>query len=310
MDWLLVNTVSGSGRAKRSLETVRARLKEHSITPAEKMAGTIPEIQDIATKAVLSRIDRLWVLGGDGTLSAVAGSLCYSQTTLCPLPGGTAGVFCKELSVPDDAAQAVSALLAGGQILIDLGQIVDGKPLASPPPSDPPPSIKFLLMASVGIDAQVVRDVNLNLKQVLGPLAYVIEGALKFFSFPSARLLITDEHGIERVGYHLLVQNSRLYGGEILMAPKAKIDDGRFDVILIKKPGRLALLRFLFAIPTGSHTRLPYVEYFRTTTLQVHGEERNTLQADGDCMTQLPVKISVLPKALRVLAPKVAPGAA
>lgn len=289
MDWLIVNILSGSGRARAIQDSVRARFKEHAVLCEEKMAETIPEIQDIAAKAVQSGVDRLWVLGGDGTLAAVAGSLCYSRTALCPLPGGTVNVFCRELAVPLSAPEAVSALLAGECMSMDVGETA---------------STKFLLMASVGIDARTVRDVNLNLKGKIGPLAYLIEGVLKFFTFPVCRLTVTDEHGIDRVGYHLIVQNSRLYGGTMVMAPKARLDDGRFDVILLKAPGRLAFLRFLFAIPSGRHVGLPYVEYFRSTTVQVKSSDTDSLQADGDCLTRLPAKITILPKALTVLAPR------
>ncbi len=289
MDWLVVNTVSGSGRARARLEAVRAEFKERSIVCDEKIAATIPEIQDIARIAVHAHVDRLWGLGGDGTLAALAGELCYTPTLLCPLPGGTANVFCRELSIPTDLSEAIPAMLGGIQMTIDVGQVAE---------------TKFLLMASVGIDAQTVRDVHLGLKEKIGPLAYVIEGALKFFSFPAPRLTVTDEHGIDHNAFHAIVQNSRLYGGSVLMAPKAKLDDGRFDVILIKKPGRFALLRFLFSVKNGRHVNLPYVEYFRSNTVHIQSGAADSLQADGDCLTKLPAKITILPKALRVLAPR------
>lgn len=292
MDWLAVNTVSGSGRARARLEAVRAQFKSRSIACDEKIVGTIPEIQDVARMAAQSHVDRLWVLAGDGTLAAVAGCLCYTPTVLCPLPGGTANVFCRELAIPADPSVAVPAMLDGTQITIDVGQVA---------------GTKFLLMASVGIDAQTVRDVHLGLKEKIGPLAYVIEGALKFFSFPAPRLTVTDEHGIDHIGFHALVQNSRLYGGSILMAPKAKLDDGRFDVILIKKPGRWALLRFLFSVKNGRHVNLPYVEYFRSNVVQIRSGAADSLQADGDCLTKLPANITILPKALHVLAPRPKP---
>lgn len=296
MDWLLVNPVSGSGRAMARVEEARAKFKKHGILFEEKSAGTIPQIQDMARAAANARVDRLWVLGGDGTLAAVAGCLCYSPTVLCPLPGGTVNVFCRELAIPTDPSEAITALLAGETIAIDVGQVAE---------------TKFLLMASVGIDAETVRDVHLGLKEWIGPAAYVVEGARKFFSFPAwkRRLTVTDEHGIDHFAYHAIVQNGRLYGGSIVMAPKAKLDDGRFDVLLLKKPGRLAILRFLFAVAAGTHIRLPYVEYFRSNTVHIQSDSADSVQADGDCLTKLPAHITLLPKALHVLSPHPPSGA-
>ncbi|OGH60283.1 MAG: hypothetical protein A3G34_09560 [Candidatus Lindowbacteria bacterium RIFCSPLOWO2_12_FULL_62_27] len=285
MDWLLVNLASRSGRVQSQLDGVRSQFKAHGVEVAEKAASTMPELQDIALKAVQSGADRLWVLGGDGTLAAAATHLCYSPTVLCALPGGTANVFCREMAIPLDAPAAVPALLSGRLMTIDVGE-VDG--------------IKFLLMASVGLDAQAVRDVNVGLKQRVGPLAYVIEGVRKLFSFGSPRLTVTDEHDIEHHGYHVAVQNARLYGGSIEMAPKAKLDDGRFDVVLLKKPGRLAILRFLWAAAAGRHVRLPHVEYFRSHSVRIHSATELSLQADGDCLTKLPATVSILPRALKV----------
>lgn len=292
MDWLLVNVSSGSGRAESKREAVRAAFKERSIVCDEKIGSTLPEIQEIARRAVQSHVDRLWVLGGDGTQASAASVLTYSRTQLCPLPGGTVNVLCRELGIPLDAPTAISSILSGEPMSIDVGQVGE---------------TKFLLMASVGIDAETVRDVNLNLKELIGPLAYVIEGAKKFFSFPSSKLTVTDEHGIDHMGYHAFIQNSRLYAGSIAMAPKAKLDDGRFDIILLKKPGRLPLLQFLFAVPKGRHIRLPYVEYFRSNAVRIQGGLADSVQADGDCLTKLPVSIKILPKALTVLAPRRAP---
>ncbi len=268
---------------------VQEAFRRHGVDVTEKTAGTIPEILDVATRAARSNVDRLWVLGGDGTLASAASSLCYSKTALCPLPGGTAGVFCRELNIPSAAPQAVSSLLSGRNISIDVGQVGD---------------VKFLLMAGVGIDAQTVRDVNLNLKRCIGPLAYVAEGLRKLWSYSVSRVTVVDEHGIERTGYHVVVLNGRLYGGSLAMAPSAKLDDGRFDVILIKKPGRLALLKFVFSIPSGRHVRLPYVEYFRSNAVEIRGDGGSSVQADGDCLTRLPARITILPKALTVRAPQ------
>lgn len=293
MDWLLVNPLSGGGRSRDRLAAVRARLKEHAVVCEEHEAETMLEIQDIAAKAVKAHASRLWVLGGDGSLSAAAAALCYSETLLCPLPGGTAGVFCRELAIPSDPRDAVTALLEGDSIAADMGRILSANG------SD----IKFLLMASVGLDAKAVRDVSLSLKSAIGGGAYGLSMLWKFLSSDISRLTVTDDHGIDQIGYHLFVQNTRLYAGPFEIAPKARLDDGRFDVILLKHPSRLAAARFFLGVLTGRHMDQPDVEYFRSTRIKVRSDEPEAVQADGDCVGLLPVEISILPKALRILGP-------
>ncbi len=303
MDWLILNTSSAAGCAPDRMDRVRRRLTQHQVACEEHLVATIPEIIDVSLKAAASRVDRLWVLGGDGTLAAAAQALTYTDTMLCPLPGGTVNVFCREMSIPADPADAVSALMAGGRVSIDVGQLAEGENTQGG-------DMKFLLMASCGIDAEAVRTVGPGLKRRLGKWAYVLRGILIWLARRPCRMSVTDEHGIDRVAYQVFVQNARMYGGSSPMAPKAKIDDGRFDVILVKKSGRIASLRFFLSISSGSHVRLAYVEYLRTHTVTIRASGVShawPVQSDGDCVAKLPVKLTILPKSLHVLVPRSTP---
>ena len=104
-------------------------------------------------------------------------------------------------------------------------------------------------------------------------------------------------------GYTVAVASSRAYGGGMMIAPDASLDDGLLDVVMI---GEMPKLRFLALLPTvfkGWHVRLPGVEVLRAKEVRVSADRPFTVYADGDPIAELPVSIRALPRAVRVIVP-------
>jgi diacylglycerol kinase (ATP) len=97
--------------------------------------------------------------------------------------------------------------------------------------------------------------------------------------------------------------NTPMYGGGLRIAPGARPDDGLFRVCLIRDVGRLATLRFLHRVLSGSHTRHPAVQIWDTPFLEVRSEAPCMLYADGERLGTTPVRLEVLPLALRLIVP-------
>jgi diacylglycerol kinase family enzyme len=113
-------------------------------------------------------------------------------------------------------------------------------------------------------------------------------------------------------GYSIGAGNSKAYGGGMLAAPQAMLDDGLLEVVLVESVGKFRFLtRILPKIFRGTHVHEPNVSVFRAHELTVSSERPFTMYADGDPIGELPVRVRALPGAITMLLPRVeVPGSA
>jgi diacylglycerol kinase family enzyme len=104
-------------------------------------------------------------------------------------------------------------------------------------------------------------------------------------------------------GYTVAAANSRYYGGGMMLAPDATLQDGMLDVVLILETPKLRFLRKAPAVFTGAHVHLENVELLRGRTIEIAASRPFTMYADGDPIAELPVTVEVLPGAVQTLVP-------
>src|SRR5207302_9508312 len=102
----------------------------------------------------------------------------------------------------------------------------------------------------------------------------------------------------------VLVGNGRYYGGPFVIFKEARIDDGKFDVLVFKNLGYLDIVRYLQAIIFGTHTKLSDVEYFQTRKVSIRSDEHVPVEVDREVIGELPVTFRVAPRKLKVFAPR------
>jgi diacylglycerol kinase family enzyme len=108
---------------------------------------------------------------------------------------------------------------------------------------------------------------------------------------------------IDFTGYSVAAANSKAFGGGMFLAPDASLEDGLLDVVMIKHIPRLEYLRLLPTVFDGSHVRLRAVQVVRAREVEVSASRPFTMYADGDPLTDLPLTVRTLPRAIRVLVP-------
>ena len=93
-----------------------------------------------------------------------------------------------------------------------------------------------------------------------------------------------------------------MYTGKgMKMAPLARLDDGLLDLLIVRKAGRIKLLRMFPKIFSGKHIADPIVEYRQVRKFSIYPEEQSTLNIDGEMLGSTPVKVEILAKAIEVL---------
>jgi YegS/Rv2252/BmrU family lipid kinase len=221
-------------------------------------------------------------------VNEVANGLAGSQTALAVVRGGTANVWAKEARLPRKPGDALRVLEHGETREIDLGLAGERY---------------FLLMAGVGFDAAIVREVSERLKRRFGAAAYALHGLQRAFGYrPTDAELIIDGAATTEPVHWLLLGNTRSYAGVVNITHNARLDDGELDLYLLRKggPWRLALL--FLQVLLGRHDRQRDVLYRRVASCEV-GTTGLPVQVDGEYLGETPMRFAVARRALRVIVP-------
>ena len=291
---LIVNPFAGGGKTARELNAVETALRRLGCEHHVERTRSLDHARELALAAAAAG-ETAVAFGGDGLIGAVADALRHTDGVLGLLPGGRGNDLVRMLGIPG-TPQAACQVLAHGEVRrIDLG--VAGERT-------------FTGIASCGFDSVANRIAN-EATLVRGHLVYVYGLLRALASWQPVSFTVTVDGGEPRTlsGYTVAAANSRYYGGGMMLAPDATLEDGMLDVVLITETPRL---RFLARSPTvlkGTHVRLDNVEVLRARTIEIAASQPFTLFADGDPIAELPVTVSVLPGAVRVLAPAAPQGA-
>jgi lipid kinase YegS len=237
-------------------------------------------------------VDLLIAAGGDGTLNEVLHGLMDVPEAVRPILGivplGTANDFATGCGIPDDPAKALALCMRGEGAPIDVGKANDDW---------------FINAASSGFGAEITATTSPELKRLLGPAAYTVMGAILAVNLQQYRgRLILPDRDITNTGPVAIVGNGRQTGGGIQVAPRAYIDDGLLDVLIVRQISPTALLaaaRELQQLPPDGE----YISYWQTPWLEVYPEEEIPVNLDGEPLRFSAVRYEAVPKAIQLIVP-------
>jgi len=285
---LLCNPAAGRGTGARLVERIASELA--GAYALEIVPSATPDAgRAHARRAAGEGLDALFVLGGDGSLRNAAGELLGSATALGPLPGGTTNVVARALGLPADPVAAARALAAAPPRELDVGRAGE--------------DIFFLMQVSGGLDARVMAAVDPRWKRRFGKLAVAWTGLREWTRYRFSRFLLeVDSEPTTATGF--VVANLAEYAGAYRIAPAARPDDRRLDLLLFRGRTRAAALGFALDLVRGRHTSRPDVELRRIERVRLVAPDRLELQGDGDPFTAAPpCELRLSSRRLRVLAP-------
>jgi YegS/Rv2252/BmrU family lipid kinase len=283
---LIVNPTAGGGRALRALAPVEQALRAAGVRVRVEQTRDVEHARELAAAAGRAG-EVAAALGGDGLVGAVAGALRDTDGLLAVLPGGRGNDFARTLGIPRDPAAAAALIAIGRERAIDLGACGERA---------------FVGIASCGIDSDANRIANDT--RVRGDAAYVY-GALRALAGwrPARFELELDGEPLVHVGYSVAAANGRQYGGGMVLAPDAALDDGAFDVVTVAAVSKRRFLRGLPRVFKGTHVHNDEVTVRRARELRIAADRPFTLYADGDPLAELPATVRTLPAAVRVIVP-------
>ncbi|MCA0350751.1 MAG: diacylglycerol kinase family lipid kinase [Chloroflexi bacterium] len=236
------------------------------------------------------RNDLIVAAGGDGTINEVMNGLVGTDTALGALPVGTGNVWVRELQQSLNPLHAARQLADGHVELVDVGQANERY---------------FLLMAGVGLDAAITREVHSADKKRLGRLAYVIKSLPVLWRLRGTRTRISlDGQPLKGNALFVLISNSRLYGGVLNIAYRAAMRDGMLDVCTMMGDSALDAPKLLAGILFRGYGVIQGLEYVQAREIEIACSKPLPIQVDGDAIGTTPMTFRVVPQALRVLLPR------
>jgi lipid kinase YegS len=237
-------------------------------------------------------VDLVLAAGGDGTLNEIVHGLMNLSKLERPILGivplGTANDFATGCGIPRDPSKALALCMRGEPVAIDIGKANDHW---------------FINAACSGFGAEITATTSPELKRLLGPAAYTVMGAILAINLHSYQGKLTlPGREITGSGPVAIVGNGRQTGGGIQVAPRARIDDGLLDVLIVRQISPTALLaaaRELQQLPPDGE----YISYWQTPWLEVHPEEAIPVSLDGEPLRFSTVRYEVVPQAIQLVVP-------
>ena len=284
---LLVNPHSAHGRTLKLLPTIEQELDARRIPFRVERTRGLEDGVERALRAVESAEVPV-VISGDGLLGAIGGAMAGSETPLGIIRGGRGNDLARVLGIPDDPVEALAVIAAGQSRRIDVGE-ANGK--------------RFLGIVSVGLDSECNQLAN-EVRILRSNLVYVYSLFRTLAGWKPARFTIAIGNERTRIsGYSISVANNSTFGGGMRIAPGAELDDGLFDIVAIGEIGKLRYLSNLPKVFKGTHVDAEEVSVFRAPRLELTASRPFPVYADGEHLTDLPVSLRVLPRALSVIVP-------
>jgi YegS/Rv2252/BmrU family lipid kinase len=285
---LLVNPSAGGGRALRALPAVEAELARLEVGYRVACTRSLSHARELALAAADAG-EIVVTLSGDGMLGAVAGALrAHDRAIIGVLPGGRGNDFARVSGIPLDPVAACAVIASGTARPMDVGD-VGGR--------------TFVGIASLGFDSVANRIAN-EAPSRLGPLVYAY-GALRALATwrPATFDVAVGSDRRTFTGWTVAAANNRAYGGGMLLAPDALLDDGELDIVLVAPSSRRQFVRCLPMVFKGTHVQLDSVTVLRGREVHIAADRPFDVYADGDPIGELPVTIRAIPGAIRVLLP-------
>jgi diacylglycerol kinase (ATP) len=302
--WLVVDPASATSRELEQVRAFGERLGDTCGRACVVLTQGPDEAAQAARAAAAAGARKLFVAGGDVAVRGAVNGLCAGDVTarkrpdLGVIPIGAEAEVARTLGVAGaslDALDALDGLLEAEPLDVDLG-VVNGR--------------VFLNASAGGLVGDDYESVDPDLKTFAGRFAYALGGVRGFLDHKSFTVRYRSGagerplSGRERIMLYA-VRNASAAGGGRLASPRAEAD-GLLEVCFVREASPFALTATLAKLAEGEHVEGPHVMWLRARRLELSFDRPMTVDADGESFEARSASYGVLPRALRLLAPRAA----
>jgi diacylglycerol kinase (ATP) len=291
---VIVNPISGTGGrldiARARAEKAAALLLAHGVEPAVFLTERIGHARELALSAVAQGVSLVVAWGGDGTVNEVASVLAFGPVALGVIPSGSGNGLARELGIPFQPDRALAVALGDREFVIDAGEL-DGR--------------LFFNIAGIGLDARVAHEFAAGGLVRRGFARYLQITVRELFTYqPDEHTIVTDGEARRERALLIAIANARQYGNGAIVAPQARVDDGRLDVVVVSHRSPLRALVQIPRVFLGQIARVPGVTMRRATEVEITSARQVLYHVDGEPFVGgASIRAHARPRALRVKIP-------
>jgi diacylglycerol kinase (ATP) len=290
--YFLLNPFAGNGNAYNIFKLVKSILDKEQIEIESYLSQSKGDIEKFITNEDLSEFDGICVIGGDGTIHEAIEGLMQSEKSkylsLGIIPAGSGNAFAEDLGLRDPL-DGLENIIIGNISRIDVMRIKTRHNI-----NYAVNIIGWGMASNVNILAEKLRW--------LGNIRYSIASILSILKIKlqKANIIIENQVFDGKTAFFIALNNIHT-GKGMKMAPKAKLNDGLIDIILLKKASRLRILKIFSQLFSGKHIYDPLVQYMQVKSFSINSEN-DFLNIDGENIGQTPIEVSVERNAIQLFA--------
>jgi YegS/Rv2252/BmrU family lipid kinase len=266
----IFNPFSGKGLIREELlDIIDTMVKagfELTVYTTQSQGDAVQKIEREA-----HRYDRIICSGGDGTLDEVVTGIIRSGVDIPVgyIPAGSTNDFANSLGIPKEMTAAARTAVSGMQFPCDVGEFNGDT---------------FVYVAAFGLFTKVSYETPQQMKNVLGHVAYILEGAKQLHDIPSCSMEVRyADQVIQDTFIYGMITNSVSVGGfKGITGSDVKLDDGVFEVTLIKMPHNPIELNEILACLTNLIDDSDLIYTFKTDEIRFRSEEQVAWTLDGE----------------------------
>lgn len=292
----LINPISGSGKKTALQNMITARTTERGIAFEILPTDRDGNYAALAIKIRKDKVTDVIICGGDGTVNSVATALRGMNVNIGIVPMGSGNGLALAAGISRAPSKALDIIFKGSASMVDGFMIND----------------RFsCMLCGMGFDAQVAHDFAKQKRR--GLQTYIKVSAINYFKAkPYPFIIKSKEVTLTADAFFLCIANSNQFGNNFTIAPRASLNDGLIDIVVVKKMSKLMVPFSIIGQASGinalerltSQIRRKSVMYFQTDELTVQNPGMAPLHIDGDPVdTSAAFTIRVVRNAFRLLQP-------
>ena len=270
----VVNPISGRKAKNKLLKKIENATRACNLHCEFMFANLKGDYKDLKEKINREKFTDVVIVGGDGTISQVTGALRDCNIRFGIIPAGSGNGLAYTAAIPKNIDQALQLIFNPHVKKTDAFYVND---------------YYACMLSGLGFDASVAHKFAQQQKR--GLITYTQQSLLQFFKAGTYKFEITtDEFSFKTDAYFISIANSNQFGNNVTIAPKAKLNDGLLDVVIVQKMHKAKLPLAVFKQVRGNNKLHHFTEdivkekiiYFQTAALTIKNIELAPLHIDGD----------------------------
>lgn len=295
----IVNPAAGKGISLKLIPEIKRIFADKGDDFYIEITERPGHASDIARRYSGKDNYRIYAVGGDGTLNEVLNGMAKTGSSIAVIPSGSGNDFIRSISYRlggtnnsmDELVGLLKRTIEGVEEELDLAA-VNGK--------------YFINISSIGFDAEVVYNTNKfkKLPAVTGSFAYVLGVLYSLINNKSSYLQVDmDGNRICMKSLLIAVANGKYYGGGMMPAPSAVLNDGNLDICLIGSKSRFAIFTLFPKFIKGQHGVIKGISFHRAKKVEVSCDRELSINIDGEVEKVRRAVFEIIPKGIKIVIP-------